>query len=97
MAPTDEGGDRDAHLAEAWMRIHTMLEPSVRIINLTRGFHLPEGVENRELGWPTELGDRERNVRPHQILRFIRGDEHIEDLIAGTDENPLMGWLRQDV
>lgn len=94
VAPTDEGGDRAAHLAQAWLRIHSMLEPSVRILNLTRGLELPAGVESTYLDWPPAMTDAERAIRPHQILRFIKGDERIEDLIVGAEASPLMNWLR---
>lgn len=94
VAPTEEGGDRHKYLQEAWMRIHSMLDPSVRILNLTREFELPAGVAHDALEWPPALSESQRSVRPHEILRYLRGDERIEDLIQDVAENPLMMWLK---
>lgn len=69
--------------------------------------HAPENVETlslqgpdvtiplglyRRLDWPVVKGD-EVQWMPHQILRWIRGEEPIYEILAEHDKSPLKAWL----
>lgn len=52
---------------------------------------IPLGLYRR-LDWPVVKGD-EIQWMPHQILRWIRGEEPIYDILAEHDKSPLKAWL----
>lgn len=44
-------------------------------------------------GWPPEIAEAARPAVPHQILRFIRGEEFLWEMLAEVDRSPLKAWL----
>lgn len=61
----------------------SLLEPNIRI---------PRSTYYR-LEWPSDLSAEERASLPHQVLRWIRGDEYPFDLIERHGRSPLKAWL----
>jgi len=43
--------------------------------------------------WPSEPTARERSALPHQVLRWIRGEEYTHDLFMEHEKSPLKKWL----
>ncbi|ARU40454.1 hypothetical protein CCB80_04580 [Armatimonadetes bacterium Uphvl-Ar1] len=62
----------------------------VRVLNLMRGVELMavEGVE-----WPDAVNEEALTVVPHQILRWVRGDEEMDELRRAGSDSPLLRWL----
>jgi len=45
------------------------------------------------LDWPPELDEDETRSLPHQVLRWIRGEEYLFELLDHFDRSPLKAWL----
>ena len=47
----------------------------------------------RHADWPVDLSLDERVALPHQVLRWIHGEEYPHDLIGLSERSPLKAWL----
>ena len=47
--------------------------------------------------WPPPLADEERYKVPHQVLRWVRGEEFVTDWLAEHERTPLRGWLDEAI
>ena len=47
----------------------------------------------RVLAWPEPLHPMALRMFPHQILRWIRGDEYVVDLLSTHEASPIKAWL----
>ncbi len=83
-------GDRESALREAATRLSGLL-PGVPTLDL--GY--PPTLEGAETlaGWPGPIEPLAETLRPHQVLRWIRGDEYPHDLLEAYDQSPLKAWL----
>ncbi|MCO5295909.1 MAG: hypothetical protein M9921_03545 [Fimbriimonadaceae bacterium] len=45
--------------------------------------------------WPYMPEGLALQTRPHQILRWIRGEEYVNELLARNEQSPLKAWLDQ--
>lgn len=58
---------------------------------------LGEPVEHRRLttslDWPAPLSEQEQWTLPHQILRYIHGEEYPLDLLKKFEHSPIKRWL----
>jgi hypothetical protein len=45
------------------------------------------------LDWPPDLEEDEARSMPHQVLRWIRGDEYMFEVFNQYDRSPLKTWL----
>lgn len=52
-----------------------------------------EASADRPRDWPQPLHPMALRVLPHQVLRWIRGDEYVTELLATHEESPLKEWL----
>ena len=43
--------------------------------------------------WPPEPSESERMAVPHQVLRFIHGEEYPHELFKTFEQSPLKNWL----
>ncbi len=43
--------------------------------------------------WPSEPSRAERFSLPHQVLRWIRGEEYTHELLKENERSPLKRWL----
>jgi hypothetical protein len=45
------------------------------------------------LDWPSSPSEVERGAVPHQVLRWIHGEEYLHELLAEHERSPLKAWL----
>jgi len=93
-APVHQGSSRQEVILEAFGMVRHHLTPSVRIVSLMREIDLKTDLPITNLNWPEPLTELQIAVKPFQILRWVKGDEKVEDLITGINESPLMEWLK---
>lgn len=43
--------------------------------------------------WPPSIEEADRPAVPHQILRFVRGEEYLYEMLALAERSPLKAWL----
>jgi len=96
-APEANSGSREEVISEAIDLIKHHISPNTRIASLMRVVDISADFPISELNWPDPLTENERASKPHQILRWVRGDEKIEDLIENISESPLMKWIKNGV
>lgn len=67
----------------------------VRAVNLMRGVELmgSDLVGIDRLEWPEAVDEGKLVLVPHQILRWVRGDDLMGDLRTIGMESPLRAWL----
>lgn len=65
-----------------------------KVLDLTRGVR---GRSHATLEWPGTLTDEERRSRPHQILRWLGGDEGLTLYVRQYADSPLADWLRTEI
>jgi hypothetical protein len=64
------------------------------ILSLQRSdIGLPLARRVRRLDWPSDLSLRERIALPHQVLRWIKGEEAIQPFLLESERSPLKSWL----
>jgi hypothetical protein len=92
--PNDQEATRKSAIELASGQVLGLVDPSARVVSLMRGVD----VANRELtflAWPDPLDDLQVAVVPHQILRWVRGDDGVGSLGEAADRSPLLAWLKQ--
>lgn len=94
-APVGEVTDatREALIRRATDRLMVLPGQSASVLWLVRGVSAPADRRVRALEWPSELSSEERAAMPHRILRWIRGDEKLSDLLDPYRDSPLKDWL----
>jgi hypothetical protein len=85
---------REEVLVGATESILAKVDESVRILSLMRGVSVGVDREITTLNWPEAIAEDRLAVVPHQILRWVRGDEGAFDLGELADRSPLMAWLK---
>jgi hypothetical protein len=45
------------------------------------------------LDWPQDISGQQRVSVPHQIMRWVREEEYVTDLLAEHEKTPLKDWL----
>ncbi|HWD40878.1 MAG TPA: hypothetical protein VG944_18665 [Fimbriimonas sp.] len=53
----------------------------------------PAGRAWKSVDWPGEMSEAEQTAMPHQILRFLNGDEYPHDWFRQESASPLKAWL----
>ncbi len=86
---------REEVLVESVCTVLSSLKESVRVLSLMRGVSLGNDRELTELNWPEPISESQLTLVPHQILRWVRGDESAFDLGAEADSSPVLGWLKK--
>lgn len=94
-APKRQGDSREEVIELASREFIDRLEPGVRIVSLMRGVGFDCGREMTHLNWPAPIEEQLLPLVPHQILRWVRGDEKISELGEVADQSPLMTWLKE--
>ena len=59
---------------------------------LGEGYSVPL-PDYRRLDWPPEPSPSVRAATPHQILRFLNGEEYPYAILSAAAESPLKAWL----
>lgn len=67
--------------------------PDADILSLVRKTIAIPASFYRRLDWPGEPTDEELKYLPHQILRWIRGDEPIFMFLKEQENSPFKEWL----
>jgi hypothetical protein len=62
---------------------------------LPRTVHVPLRCYRRAEGWLSELPPEEQFSMSFQVLRWIRGEEYVTELLAENERSPLKQWLDQ--
>lgn len=68
---------------------------SVPVLDLVGAVSPMRNQTFRPEGWPAPPDDQQLQTRPHQVLRWIRGEEYVNDLLARHEQSPLKAWLDQ--
>ena len=55
----------------------------------------PDGRPWQALDWPPEPTEGERRGVPHQILRFLNGDEYPHQFLKEYASSPITVWLNE--
>ena len=45
------------------------------------------------LNWPEPIPDSDRSTIPHQVLRWVRGEDGVGDLLRKYEASPIKTWL----
>jgi hypothetical protein len=45
------------------------------------------------MDWPPHLSEGEKRAVPHQILRFLNGEEYVYALLREHADSPFKAWL----
>jgi hypothetical protein len=68
--------------------------------DVPEGAHVLNLIEERlpidgyyEMDWPPHLSEGEKRAVPHQILRYLNGEEYVYDVIKEHAASPLKAWL----
>ena len=64
-----------------------------RVLSLVRGVKLPTSKKLLELEWPDPLSPAQRAAHPHQVLRWIQGEESLSQLVHGALLSPVSQWI----
>ncbi len=84
---------REAVIEKALERIIPAIPDGAPTLNLMRNVHLDPSATVSELDWPPNLSEDDRRAAPHQILRWIKGDEYLHSLLPRFERSPLKSWL----
>lgn len=60
-----------------------------RALSLMRGF----AAGGEAWTWPPPPSDAQRRALPHQVLRWVRGEEPVRELLDDHAGSPLRAWL----
>ncbi len=68
-----------------------------KVLNLTRRAAVSKRPAHTTLSWPEPLSEEERRSMPHQILRWINGDEGLDQYLQEFGGSPLANWLKSEI
>jgi hypothetical protein len=72
-------------------RISVLLNEDARILSVAG---LPGPLASSYVtSWPTVPEGTEHRLFPHQVLRWIREDEHPFEILAANEKTSLSDWL----
>lgn len=78
-------------VADALRHVAEALPAGAAVLDLVEAAeHL---LAERPPNWPIPLHPMALRVFPHQVLRWIRGDEYVTELLATHEGGPIKGWL----
>jgi hypothetical protein len=66
-----------------------------RVLSLMRGCLLPPGREHVQANWPRPLDALEEPRVPHQVLRWILGEDSLDGFLAEGAASPVVEWLER--
>lgn len=91
--PAPVGDSRATVIEQAARMCAGALPNRARIASLMRGALLPPDVSHLQMAWPRALDPAERAAVPHQVLRWVHGDESLHSLFDGVAGSPFAAWL----
>lgn len=86
---------REEAIQKAAAKVLAKRPEKCRVLSLVRDvtIELPENAE--QVAWPPPLAESERQIKPHEILRWINEDPSIYDLLKEAEYSPVTRWLLQ--
>ncbi|MBV6459628.1 MAG: hypothetical protein HONBIEJF_02778 [Fimbriimonadaceae bacterium] len=97
LAPAREGDpiEREARIRTLWSEFGRRLLGTARVLNLSP--ELADIDADHVLDWPVPPLVEQKSAVPHQILRWIRGEDRVEPFIDSMANSPVVEWLRRQV
>ncbi|HVL40312.1 MAG TPA: hypothetical protein VM328_13060 [Fimbriimonadaceae bacterium] len=74
-------------------RIRPFLEEGAEVLSLQLPGEHPDWPGATRLDWLPEIEHASRVALPHQILRWIKGEEYPHSLLREHERSPLRDWL----
>lgn len=93
--PLDETGNREEAISKAVSALLDSVPERARILSLEREVELPTRREYTAMEWPSAIPERDLPLVPHQVLRWILGEDSLSSLLYDATESPLNQWLEQ--
>jgi hypothetical protein len=69
------------------------VSPEAEVLSLQRGDILVPRDHYYRLNWLGEPTASDRAALPHQVLRWIRGEDYTHELLREHERSPLKSWL----
>lgn len=93
--PAESQKTREEAILAAVLTVLQEKPPTARCASLMRGIVLPPHLPHTHLNWPDRIEEDKLALIPHQVLRWIRGDEKPHDLVEAGRNTPVRDWLDQ--
>lgn len=94
-SPVNVSEPRNEVVTRALTSLLESVPSGARILSLQRGIPLPTGRTHTWRDWPAEIPENQLPIVPHQILRWIQGDETMSSLLAEAASSPITEWLAE--
>lgn len=96
-SPANVSEPREEVVTRALRTLLAQVPVGARVLSLQRGIPLPTDMPHTWRDWPAEIPEGNLAIVPHQILRWIQGDETMSDLLAEAARSPVTEWLAESV
>lgn len=87
----------DKHLSSAVAELVGMIPDAAKVLAIVPHKISIPGRVDRRTEPPTELDAESRRALPHQLLRWIRGEEYLFEFFAEHESSRLRDWLDDPV
>lgn len=88
--------NREAMIEQAVEEMVEALPTEAKLLSLERpDIQIPRAHSG--LSWELSIADEDRPSVPHQVLRWIRGEDYLHELLAKYEKSPLKEWLDQPI
>lgn len=84
--------ERTAMVEQATEEMLGFIPPEAQILSL-QGPEVDIPRDHYRLDWPPPVAVESRPGVPHQVLRWVRGEEYLHELLAEHERSPLKAWL----
>ena len=74
-------------------RLMLLVPDDAEVACLLFGRILPHIHDYIEIDWPPEPTPEERQSLPHQVLRYLNGEEYLHEVLTANSGSPLRPWL----
>lgn len=82
-----------APIEEALDLVGQLVPEDAEVLSLQLPSDHPDWPAIVKADWPPEPSETERRAWPHQILRWIKGEEHPYAWLAEHERSPIKSWL----
>ncbi len=91
--PKEKEESRSEIMAKTLDQIQLELPAGARVMNLVRDVEYPTPAHWKNLDWPESQPEDVQSRIPHQVLRWIHGEESLRDYIQSAQDSPIYKWL----
>lgn len=95
--PDHESLSRREAMEAALAVLLPQIPESARVLSLMREVDVPARPQTQAIAWPEPLSEVQESLLPHQILRWVRRDEEMFDLMTSGKSTPLRVWLDEEL